>query len=184
MSTLATLSSVSQAAVDSLCNKIENKKDWTLNTIVEVYALDSAITPEHLLIGVKKKSSIGEVYAAWYAHKSGITTKVLNIKFIAENYGSIRVQDNAVDMQAELRRVASEQRDAQALADRIAAERGEALASQLELLSKEFDALDKAIFVPSAKSDAMIMALTTKVNSLVERYNLVANQRESVLTNA
>ena len=184
MTTLATLSATAQSAVDALCSKIENKKDWTISTIAAVYASDSAITPQHILAGVKKKSSIGEVYAGWYAHKSGVSSANLNIRFIAENYASILVKDNATDMQAELKRVAGVVRDAQALADRVAAEKGEATLKALSELDKEFDRLANVIIVPSASADAQVMALQDKFNNLVTRYKSVAESRESVLSNA
>lgn len=189
MTTLSTLSTTAQSAVDALCSKIENKKDWTLSTIVEVYALDASITPQHLLAGVKKKSSIGEIFGAWYIHKSGIASSALNIRFIAENYASIRVLDTAEAMADELKQVGKAVVAAKAAADRTAAERGESLTNALTDLSKEFDAVAQTIMVPSAKSDELIMALQTKLDTLVSRYKTVANlnqsiQRESVLTNA
>ena len=158
MTTLTTLSQAAQSAVDALCSKIENKKEWTLSTIVEVYSLDASITPQHLLAGVKKKSSIGEIFGAWYIHNSGISSSALNIRFIAENYASIRVFDTAEAMADELKQVGKAVVAAKAAADRLAAERGESLTNALNDLSK--------------------------VDTLVSRYLTVANQRESVLTNA
>lgn len=184
MSELTTLSQAAQSAVDTLCHKIENKKDWTLSTIVETYSLDASITPQHLLAGVKKKSSIGEIFGAWYIHNSGISSSALNIRFIAENFASIRVFDTAEAMADELKQVGKSVVAAKAAADRLASERGESLTNALNDLSKEFDSVASTIMVPSAQSDALIMALQTKLDTLVTRYMTVANQRESVLIDA
>lgn len=184
MTTLSTLSTTAQSAVDALCSKIENKKDWTLSTIVEVYSLDASITPQHLLAGVKKKSSIGEIFGAWYIHKSGISSSALNIRFIAENYASIRVFNTAEAMADELKQVSKDVVAAKIAADRLAAERGESLTNALNDLSKEFDSVAETIMVPSVQSDALIMSLQTKLDALVSRYSIVANQRESVLIDA
>ena len=171
---LAVLAAGTQARLDALCSRFNDKKGWHISEIVTEYAADSAVTPEHLLVGLKGKQNIGTAYAAWYVHKSGVDAKSMNITFIANNYASIKVQNTAEAMRAELARVASLANDHQkslAMADALA---GTAIVAQLEALSDQFDKVAKTIIVPTAASDALVMTLKVKFEKLLSDYQ--ANQ--------
>ena len=181
--TLAKLSDSTQSRIDRLVEKFSDKKGWHISEIVAEYRADSAVTPEHLLVGLKGKQNIGTAYAAWYAHKSGIDSKVLNITFIANNYGSIQVKDTPEAMKAELARVSSlamDEKKSQAMADALA---GTAIVTELDSLSDQFDKVAKTITVVTPASDALVMALKAKYEKFLVDYEASrtkVQERESI----
>ena len=159
--TLVTLSDASKALVSSLTDKLNNRKDWLLSEIVSVYKADAAITPQHLLVGIKGKANIGAVFAAWYAHKSGISTSALNITLIGENYSSIVVKSDAAAMTAELARVAEEAKTAKRAANQADNEAGKAFKTALDSIKKGFDLAAEKIVIRDLESQ--LLALKAKV---------------------
>ena len=167
---LATLNDGTQARLNALCERFNNKKGWHISEIVAEYVADSSVTPEHLLVGLKGKQNVGTAYAAWYVHKSGVDAKSMNITFIANNYSSIQVKQTPEEMRAELARVSSlaiDEAKSLAMADALA---GTAIVSQLEALSNQFDKVAKTVIVPTPASDALVMALKVKFENLLTQY--------------
>jgi len=167
---LAVLAAGTQARLDALCSRFNDKKGWHISEIVAEYAADPAVTPEHLLVGLKGKQNVGTAYAAWYVHKSGVDAKSMNITFIANNYASIQVQKTPEAMRAELARVSSlaiDESKSLAMADAMA---GTAIVAQLEALSNQFDKVAKTIIVPTPASDALVMSLKVKFEKLLSQY--------------
>jgi len=167
---LAKLTDATQARIDALCSRFNDKKGWHISEIVAEYVADSSVTPEHLLVGLKGKQNVGTAYAAWYVHKSGVDAKAMNITFIANNYASIKVQSTPEAMRAELARVSSlatDEAKSLAMADALA---GTAIVAQLEALSDQFDKVAKTIIVPTAASDALVMSLKVKFEKLLDQY--------------
>lgn len=167
---LAKLTDSTQARINALCDRFNDKKGWHISEIVAEYAADPAVTPEHLLVGLKGKQNIGTAYAAWYVHKSGVDAKAMNITFIANNYASIQVQKTPEAMRAELARVSSlaiDEKKSLAMADALA---GTAIVAQLEALSDQFDKVAKTIIVPTTASDALVMTLKVKFEKLLAQY--------------
>lgn len=170
----ATLAPASQALVNKVVDDFNNKKEWLISQLVDVYKKDAAITPEHFLLGLKGKQNIGTAYAAWYVHKSGISADKLNITFIANNYDSIKVQTSVTLMEAELKRVSNE-RDAvdNAIADKELTEGktfGEAVAAADKALAKAMGTLA----VATKPNTAAVMALQAKMVAFVELYQKVS----------
>ena len=89
MTTLTTLAPKIAKAIEVLQGKLNDKKGWTIDTIKAVYALDPAVTPEHLVVGLRGKQNIGYVYAAWAVHKKLADVGMLNINWIAANYSKL-----------------------------------------------------------------------------------------------
>ena len=179
--TLAKLSDSTQSRINLLVEKFSDKKGWHISEIVAEYAADSAVTPEHLLVGLKGKQNIGTAYAAWYVHKSGVDSKAMNITFIANNYGAIQVQTTPEAMKAELARVSSlamDEKKSQAMADALA---GTAIITELEALSDQFDKIAKTITVVTPASDALVMTLKSKFDKLLSDYQAnKVTERESI----
>lgn len=183
---LAQLTPSTQARLDALCVRFNGKKAWLISEIVTEYAADAAVTPEHLLVGLKGNQNIGTAYAAWYVHKSGVDANAMNITFIANNYSSIQVQDTPDKMNAELARVSAlaiDLKKSLAMADALA---GTAIVGQLEALSDQFDKVAKTIIVPSSASHALVMTLSVKMAKLEALYqaSLDANKKEKETINA
>jgi hypothetical protein len=179
---LAKLTDSTQARITALCDRFNDKKGWHISEIVTEYVADPAVTPEHLLVGLKGKQNVGTAYAAWYVHKSGVDAKAMNITFIANNYASIQVQDTPEKMNAELARVSAlaiDEKKSLAMADALA---GTAIVAQLEALSDQFDKVAKTIIVPSDASDALVMTLKVKFEKLVAQYkaSLPVKEKESI----
>jgi hypothetical protein len=167
---LAQLTESTQARITALCDRFNDKKGWHISEIVAEYAADPAVTPEHLLVGLKGKQNVGTAYAAWYVHKSGVDAKTMNITFIANNYASIRVQTTREAMLGELARVSAiaiDEKKSMAMADAMA---GTAIVAQLEALSDQFDKVAKTIIVPTVASDALVMTLKVKFEKLLSQY--------------
>ena len=179
--TLAQLSDSTQSRINRLIAKFEDKKGWHISEIVAEYQADSAVTPEHLLQGLKGKQNVGTAYAAWYVHKSGVDAKVMNITFIANNYGTIQVKATPEAMKAELARVnslAMDEKKSQAMADAAA---GTAIINELEALSDQFDKIAKTIVVPTLASDALVMTLKSKFEKLLNDYQAYkVQEKESI----
>jgi len=181
--TLAQLSDSTQSRINALVAKFGDKKGWHISEIVAEYRADSAVTPEHLLLGLKGKQNIGTAYAAWYSHKSGIDSKVLNITFIANNYGIIQVKNTPEDMKAELARVNSlvvDEKRTQAYADAMA---GTAIVNVLEDTSDDFDKLGKTVIVVTPASDALVMAMKVKMDEFLAKYEAsrtLVKEKESI----
>jgi hypothetical protein len=177
--TLAQLSQATQSRINTLTERFNDKKGWHISEIVSLYADDVAVSPEHLLVGLKGTQNVGTAYAAWYVHKAskGLTpeqvkelTKAMNITFIANNYSSIKVQNTPEDMRAELARVSSlaiDESKSVAMADALA---GKAIVDQLDALNKQFDKAAKTVMVPTPASDALVMALKVKYEQLMSQY--------------
>jgi len=178
---LATLNDATQARLNALCSRFNDKKGWHISEIVAEYVADPAVTPEHILVGLKGKQNIGTAYAAWYVHKSGVDAKSMNITFIANNYSSIQVKNTPEEMRAELARVSSlaiDEAKSLAMADALA---GTAIVAQLEALSDQFDKVAKTIIVPTPASDALVMALKVKFEKLLSQYQLnQVQEKESI----
>jgi hypothetical protein len=175
---LAKLTDSTQARINALCDRFNDKKGWHISEIVAEYAADPAVTPEHLLVGLKGKQNIGTAYAAWYVHKSGVDAKSMNITFIANNYASIQVKNTPEDMRAELARVSSlaiDEAKSMAMADALA---GTAIVAQLESLSDQFDKVAKTIIVPTDASDALVMTLKVKFEKLLAQYETSIKVKE------
>ena len=170
---LATLQPKTQQALNALVEKFNNKKDWLITEFTTLYKLDPAVTPEHVLVGLKGKQNVGTAYAAWYVFKSGITADKLNITFIHDNYSEIDVKSNSDEMSAELARVkASRVAEAQRLAD-LEAQQGTAF---LEAVNDLTDAARKALkvrMVASSGNTAAVMALSAIVAQLRQQYSAV-----------
>ena len=167
---LTKLTDITQARINALCDRFNDKKGWHISEIVAEYVADSSVTPEHLLVGLKGKQNIGTAYAAWYVHKSGVDAKAMNITFIANNYSSIQVQDTPEEMNAELARasgLALDLKKSLAMADALA---GTAIVASLTALSDEFDRVAKTIIVPSPASTALVMTLKVKMSKLEASY--------------
>lgn len=167
---LTKLTDITQARINALCDRFNDKKGWHISEIVAEYAADPLVTPEHLLVGLKGKQNIGTAYAAWYVHKSGVDAKAMNITFIANNYSSIQVQDTPEAMNAELTRasgLAIDLKKSLAMADALA---GTAIVNSLTALSDEFDRVAKTIIVPSNASTALVMTLRVKMANLEAAY--------------
>jgi len=179
--TLAQLSDSTQSRIDFLVERFNNKKSWHISEIVAAYAADSAVTPEHLLVGLKGKQNVGTAYAAWYVHKSGLDSKAMNITFIANNYGTIQVKATPEAMRAEFARVnslAMDEKKSQAMADAAA---GTAIINELEALSDQFDKVAKTIVVPTLASDALVMTLKSKFDKLIADYQTYkVQEKESI----
>jgi len=181
--TLAKLSDSTQSRINALVAKFGDKKGWHISEIVAEYRADSAVTPEHLLLGLKGKQNVGTAYGAWYAHKSGIDSKVLNITFIANHYGTIQVKDTPEAMKAELARVASlamDEKRSEAMADALA---GKAIINELESVSDQFDKMAKTITVVTPASDALVMALKAKYEKFLVDYEAsrtLVKEKESI----
>jgi len=181
---LAVLTAGTQARLDALCSRFNDKKAWHISEIVAEYVADLAVTPEHLLVGLKGKQNVGTAYAAWYVHKSGVDAKSMNITFIANNYASIQVKTTPEAMRAELARVSSlamDEAKSLAMADAMA---GTAIVAQLEALSDQFDKVAKTIIVPTAASHALVMTLKVKFEKLVAQYNASIPVKEKETINA
>lgn len=179
---LAQLTDSTQARINALCDRFNNKKGWLISEIVAEYAADPAVTPEHLLVGLKGKQNVGTAYAAWYVHKSGVDAASMNITFIANNYASIQVKNTPELMRAELARVSSlaiDNQKSMAMADALA---GTAIVAQLEVLSDQFDKVAKTIIVPTDASDALVMTLKVKFEKLLAQYetSLKVKEKEKV----
>lgn len=175
---LAQLTDSTQARLNALCDRFNNKKGWHISEIVAEYAADPAVTPEHLLVGLKGKQNVGTAYAAWYVHKSGVDAKSMNITFIANNYSSIQVQSTPEEMRAELARVSSlaiDEKNSMAMADALA---GTAIVAQYEALSDQFDKVAKTIVVPSDAADALIMTLSVQFDKLKADYQAAIKVKE------
>jgi hypothetical protein len=167
---LAKLTDSTQARINALCDRFNDKKGWHISEIVAEYAADPAVTPEHLLVGLKGKQNVGTAYAAWYVHKSGVDAKSMNITFIANNYASIQVKNSPEAMRAELARVSSlaiDEKKSLAMADALS---GTAIVAQLEALSEQFDKTAKTIMRPTPASDALVMSLKVKFEKLLAQY--------------
>jgi hypothetical protein len=167
---LAQLTPTTQARIDAKVAKFNDKKGWHISEIVEEYAADPAVTPEHWLVGLKGNQNIGTAYAAWYVHKSGVDAKAMNITFIANNYGAIKVQSTPAAMTDELSRVSNlaiKVRKELAMADALA---GTAIVTQLTALSDQFDVVAKTLTVPTAASDALVMTLKVKFEKMLAQY--------------
>lgn len=89
MSTITTLSTEAAASVADLRDKLNNGKVWKIDTIKAVYASHPAVTPEHLVIGVKGTQNIGFIYGAWAVHKGITDAGMLDINWLAANYASL-----------------------------------------------------------------------------------------------
>lgn len=89
MSTLTTLAPETATAVKDVWSKLNDKKGWTIDTITAVYALDPAVTPEHLVVGLNGKQNIGYVYAAWAVHNKLADAGMLNINWLAANHSKL-----------------------------------------------------------------------------------------------
>lgn len=181
---LTKLTDSTQARINALCDRFNDKKGWHISEIVAEYAADPAVTPEHLLVGLKGKQNIGTAYAAWYVHNSGVDAKAMNITFIANNYSAIQVQSTPEAMSAELARVSAVAIDLKkslAMADALA---GTAIVEQLTSLSDQFDKVAKTIIVPSNASSALIMTLRVKMANLESLYKAsfpaVAQEKETI----
>ena len=167
---LAKLTDSTQARINALCDRFNDKKGWHISEIVAEYVADPAVTPEHLLVGLKGKQNVGTAYAAWYVHKSGVDAKAMNITFIANNYSSIQVQTTPEAMSAELARVSAVAIDLKkslAMADALA---GTAIVSAYTSLNEEFDKAAKTIVVPSDAATALVMTLRVKMANLEALY--------------
>jgi hypothetical protein len=179
--TLAQLSQATQSRINTLTERFNDKKGWHISEIVSLYADDVAVSPEHLLVGLKGKQNVGTAYAAWYVHKSGVDAKAMNITFIANNYSSIQVKPSPEAMRAELARVSSlamDESKSLAMAD---AQAGTAIIAQLEALSNQFDKVAKTIVVPTPASDALVMGLKVKFEKLIADYQATkVQEKESI----
>jgi hypothetical protein len=179
--TLAQLSQATQSRINTLTERFNDKKGWHISEIVSLYADDVAVSPEHLLVGLKGKQNVGTAYAAWYVHKSGVDAKAMNITFIANNYSSIQVKSSPEAMRAELARVSSlamDESKSLAMAD---AQAGTAIIAQLEALSNQFDKVAKTIVVPTPASDALVMGLKVKFEKLIADYQATkVKEKESI----
>lgn len=167
---LAKLTDSTQARIDALCARFNDKKSWLISEIVAEYVADPAVTPEHLLVGLKGKQNVGTAYAAWYVHKSGVDAKAMNITFIANNYSSIQVQSTPQAMNDELARVSALAIDIKrslANADALA---GTALVEAYTSISEELDKAAKTLVVPSDAATALIMTLRVKMANLEAAY--------------
>jgi hypothetical protein len=176
--TLAQLSQATQSRINTLTERFNDKKGWHISEIVSLYADDVAVSPEHLLVGLKGKQNVGTAYAAWYVHKSGVDAKAMNITFIANNYSSIQVKSSPEAMRAELARVSSlamDESKSLAMAD---AQAGTAIIAQLEALSNQFDKVAKTIVVPTPASDALVMGLKVKFEKLIADYQATKVQEK------
>ena len=176
--TLAQLSQATQSRINTLTERFNDKKGWHISEIVSLYADDVAVSPEHLLVGLKGKQNVGTAYAAWYVHKSGVDAKAMNITFIANNYSSIQVKPSPEAMRAELARVSSlamDESKSLAMAD---AQAGTAIIAQLEALSNQFDKVAKTIVVPTPASDALVMGLKVKFEKLIADYQATKVQEK------
>lgn len=183
---LAKLTDSTQARINALCDRFNDKKGWHISEIVAEYAADPLVTPEHLLVGLKGKQNVGTAYAAWYVHKSGVDAKAMNITFIANNYSSIQVQTTPEAMNAELARVsglAIDLKKSLAFADAMA---GTAIVNAYQALSDEFDKAAKTIIVPSDASNALVMTLRVKMANLEAAYkaSFPVEVKEKETTNA
>lgn len=89
MSTITTLSQEAAASVADLRDKLNNKKGWTIDTIKAVYASHPAVTPEHLIVGVKGKQNVGFIYGAWAVYKGIADAGMLDINWLADNYSKL-----------------------------------------------------------------------------------------------
>jgi chaperonin cofactor prefoldin len=164
--TLVPLSDISNKAVSVLVDKFNNKKSWLISEIVSLYKSDSAITPEHLLAGIKGTNNIGLAYGAWYVIKSGITPDLLAVSFIGKNYASIQVKTTPEAMLAEIAKVKDEADTAQKAVDVSNALAGTALINALSTLSAEFDKVAKTLPIHSVAAEAQIMLLQVKLDAL------------------
>jgi hypothetical protein len=167
---LAKLTPATQARIDAKVAQFNDKKGWHISEIVAEYVADSAVTPEHWLVGLKGKQNVGTAYAAWYVHKSGVDAKAMNITFIANNYSSIQVQDTPEAMNAELARVSALAIDLKKSMDMADALAGTAIVSAYSSISDEFDKAAKTIVVPSDAATALIMTLRVKMANLEAAY--------------
>ena len=167
---LAKLTASTQARINALCDRFNDKKGWHISEIVAEYVADPAVTPEHLLVGLKGKQNIGTAYAAWYVHKSGVDAKAMNITFIANNYSAIQVQTTPEAMSAELSRVSAVAIDLKKSLDMADALAGTAIKNSLTALSDEFDKVAKTIIVPSDTATALVMTLRVKMANLEAAY--------------
>jgi hypothetical protein len=176
---LAVLAAGTQDRINALCNRFNDKKGWHISEIIAEYVADPAVTPEHLLVGLKGKQNIGTAYAAWYVHKAseGLTPeevkaliKSMNITFIGNNYPSIQVQSTPAALGAELARVSAlaiDEAKSLAMADALA---GTAIVNAYSAISAEFDKAAKTISVPSPAATALVMTLRVKMANLEAQY--------------
>jgi hypothetical protein len=190
---LAKLTDSTQARINALCDRFNDKKGWHISEIVTEYVADPAVTPEHLLIGLKGNQNIGTAYAAWYVHKAskGLTPeqvkdliKAMNITFIANNYSAIQVQDTPDKLKAELSRVSAiaiDLKKSLAMADAMA---GTAIVSAFSSISDEFDNAAKTIIVPSDAATALVMTLRVKMANLEALYKASFPVKEKETINA
>jgi hypothetical protein len=183
---LAKLTDSTQARITALCDRFNDKKGWHISEIVTEYAADPAVTPEHLLVGLKGKQNVGTAYAAWYVHKSGVDAKAMNITFIANNYSAIQVQSTPEAMSAELARVSAVAIDLKKSLDMADALAGTAIVSAYSSISDEFDKAAKTIVVPSDAATALVMTLRVKMANLEALYkaSFPAKVQEKETTNA
>lgn len=172
--TLPTLTDKSKTLVSAIVGKLNNRKDWVLGEIVSVYQADPAITPQHLLVDVKGKMNVGAIFAAWYAHKSGIASASLNISLIADNYASIRVASSPEEMAKELARVADEARNAKRAANQADNASGKHFTNGLNTIKDALDSISKTIMTPSVDNTALLMQLQSRLGALVASYNEVS----------
>lgn len=181
---LAKLTDSTQARINALCDRFNDKKGWHISEIVAEYVADPAVTPEHLLVGLKGKQNVGTAYAAWYVHKSGVDAKAMNITFIANNYSSIQVQTTPEAMSAELARVSAVAIDLKKSLDMADALAGTAIVNSLTSLSDEFDKAAKTIVVPSDAATALVMTLRVKMANLEAAYKasfpVKAKEKETI----
>ena len=181
---LAVLAAGTQARLDALYARFNDKKGWLISEIVAEDVADPAVTPEHLLVGLGGKQNVGFAYAAWYVHKSGVDATAMNITFVANNYSSIQVQDTPEKMNAELARVSDiaikTKRD-KAMANALA---GTAAVDAYQALSDEFDNVARTIIVTSPASDALVMTLRVKMAKLEALYQAAlqvkAEEKETI----
>jgi len=92
MTTITTLATETATAVKVLWKQLNDKKGWTIDTITAVYAIDPAVTPEHLVVGLtgNSKQNKGFIYAAWAVHKKLVSDAgMLNINWLAANYSKL-----------------------------------------------------------------------------------------------
>jgi hypothetical protein len=167
---LAKLTDSTQARITALCDRFNDKKGWHISEIVTEYVADPAVTPEHLLVGLKGKQNVGTAYAAWYVHKSGVDAKAMNITFIANNYSAIQVQSTPEAMSAELARVSAVAIDLKKSLDMADALAGTAIVNAFSSISDEFDKAAKTIVVPSDAATALVMTLRVKMANLEALY--------------
>lgn len=181
---LSSLNPNTQKRVDALVARFNDKKSWLISEIVAEYKLDSALTPEHLLKGLKGAQNVGTAYGAWYVHKSGVEASAISTIFVANNYNKIVVKDNPADMLGELARVSAlVTADKRAEADRNAST-GVALAEGLTSISESIAKVSKLPLVPSQASDGLIMALEVAIASLRANYTKVAESLSKDTINA